>query len=416
MNKNIMTINQINHLIQLEHQRQNEEISLIASENYAPKIILEAQGSILTNKYAEGYPGGRYYSGCSIVNDIEQIAIDSAKSLFQVSYVNVQPHSGSQANQAAFSALMKYGDTFLSLSLSQGGHLTHGHIANFSSKLYQPIHYSLKKCPIYGYDIDYDDMEKLAIQYKPKMILAGYTMFCTTIDWHKIRQIADKVGAYLLADISHISGLVATSLYPSPVNYADLISTTTHKTLRGPRGAILMTNDLKISKKMNTAVFPYLQGGPFMNTIAAKGIAFELAKELNFRQYTEQIIKNSRAMLNNFLLNHIKMVYLKTDNHMLVIDLSDRNISGKELEESLELSGIQTNRNQIPFDPQPPTITSGLRLGTAAITTIGFQEKETIILSDLIIRIINNITNKEIIKDTSNEVKKLRRQFPQFIS
>ncbi len=355
--------------IEQEVQRQEYHVELIASENYASPRVLEAQGSQLTNKYAEGYPGRRYYGGCTFVDIAEQLAIDRAKELFGAAWANVQPHSGSQANAAVYMALLAPGDTILGMSLAHGGHLTHGAKVSFSGKLYRAVHYGVNDA---GW-IDYDEVEKIAVQEKPKMIIAGFSAYSRPLDFARFRAIADKVGAYLFVDMAHVAGLVAAGLYPDPVPYADFVTTTTHKTLRGPRGGLILSKDNgDLQKKVNSSVFPGIQGGPLMHVIAAKAVAFKEAMAPEFKTYQTQVIANAREMARVFMERGYGVVSGGTDNHLFLLSLIGKDITGKEAEELLESANITVNKNAIPHDPLPPSITSGIRIGTAAITTRGF--------------------------------------------
>lgn len=378
-------------LIEKESMRQKNQINLIASENFVSKDILQAQTSILTNKYAEGYPHKRYYSGCKYIDEIENIAITRAKNLFEVKYVNVQPHSGSQANQAVFLALLEPGSTILGMSLHSGGHLTHGAKPNLSGKWFNSISYSVDKKT---HLIDYDAVEKIAIQKKPKLIIAGYSGYTQKINFSKFKKISEKVGAYLLADISHISGIVATKHHESPVNFADVITSTTHKTLRGPRGGLIMTNNSDIYKKINHSIFPGIQGGPLMHIIAAKAVCFYEASQKSFSNYISRVLKNASLMCKIFIKRGFKVVSGKTQNHMMLIDLTDKNINGKKASDTLEEMGIIVNKNSIPFDKTPPAITSGIRIGSAACTTLGMNEEEFTIITNLISDILYDLSLK----------------------
>jgi len=390
-----MQDNIINDLIELEAKRQNEQICLIASENFASKAVRKAQGSILTNKYAEGYPGKRYYGGCEFVDQIEEAAINRAKKLFGAEYVNVQPHSGSQANQAAFLALLKPGDTILSLSLSAGGHLTHGSKVNMSGKWFNIVHYNLDPKT---YLIDYNEIEKCALEYKPQLIIAGFSAYSRSIDFEIFRKIADKVGAYLLADIAHIAGLVAAGFHQNPIDFADIVTSTTHKTLRGPRGGVMMSNNQDITKKLNSAVFPGMQGGPLMHVIAGKAIGFGENLQPEFKDYIAQVIKNSQACAGTLISKGYDVLTEGTDNHMVLIDLRSKGIAGRDAENALEAVGIICNKNMIPFDPAPPAVTSGIRIGTPACTTKGFKEADFVYVADLIAEVLNNLHKFEQIK------------------
>ena len=375
----------IYEIIEREKKRQSTSLELIASENIVSQAVLQAQGSVLTNKYAEGYPGKRYYNGCQYVDVVEEIAIERAKELFNANFVNVQPHSGSQANQAVFLALLKPGDKILSLSLDCGGHLTHGSTVNQSGKWFQAVHYSVSK---ETFLIDYDEVEKLAKEHKPKLIIAGYSAYPRAIDFSKFREIADLVGAYLLVDMAHISGIIAAKLHQSPMDYAHVVTTTTHKTLRGPRGGMILTNHDDIAKLVNSAIFPGLQGGPLMHVIAAKAVAFGEALQEDYKIYMQNVILNAQTLANRLISRGFQVITGGTDNHLLIIDLRSNNITGKDLTTSLEKANITCNKNSIPFDVQKPTITSGARMGSAACTTRGLQAKHFVQIGDWVADII----------------------------
>lgn len=377
--------------IENEKQRQEEHIELIASENYVSPTVLEVQGSVLTNKYAEGYPGKRYYGGCEFVDVAEKLAIERAKKLFGADYANVQPHSGSQANAAAYMAMINPGDTVLGMSLAHGGHLTHGSPVNFSGKLYKFISYGLH--PETG-EIDYDEAERLAIQHNPKLIVTGFSAYSRVVDWQRFRDIADSIDAMMLADIAHVAGLIAVGIYPSPVQIADVTTTTTHKTLRGPRGGmILAKSNPDLEKKLNSAVFPGNQGGPLMHIIAAKAVAFEEALQPEFKTYQQQILNNARTLAKTMMKRGYKIVSGGTDDHLMLIDLIDKKITGKDAEAALGQAFITTNKNAVPNDPQSPFITSGIRIGSPAITTRGFKEKESEQVANWICDILDDINN-----------------------
>lgn len=404
-----MIQDEIFRLIEAETKRQIDHIELIASENYVSKDVLAAQGSILTNKYAEGYPSKRYYGGCENVDAIETIAQDRLKDLFKVKYANVQPHSGSQANMAVFFALLKPGDTILGMSLSEGGHLTHGHKLNFSGKLYSTAFYSVNKDTE---RIDYEQVLEIAKATQPKLIIAGASAYSRQIDFERFRKIADEVGAYLMADIAHIAGLVAAGLHPSPVPHCHVVTSTTHKTLRGPRGGIIMTNDEELYKKINQALFPGVQGGPLMHIIAAKAVAFDEALWPFFKMYQERVIKNT-AMLSKTLSElGLRIVSGGTDNHLLLVDVkSSLGITGLQAEKILEKVNITCNKNTIPFDTEKPAYCSGIRLGTAAITTRGFTEKDVFNLSMLIYRALTAKDNDVELNEIKDEVLKISRKY-----
>lgn len=398
--------------IENEKQRQEDHIELIASENYVSPNVLAVQGSVLTNKYAEGYPGKRYYGGCEFVDVAESLAIERAKQLFGAAYVNVQPHSGSQANAEAYMAMIQPGDTILGMSLAHGGHLTHGSPVNFSGKLYKVYSYGLH--PETG-EIDYDEAERLAKEHKPKLIITGFSAYSRIVDWQRFREIADSVGAYLLADIAHIAGLVAAGLYPSPVNIADVTTTTTHKTLRGPRGGMILAKaNPELEKKLNSAVFPGSQGGPLMHVIAAKAVAFEEALQPEFKVYQQQILNNARAMAKTMLQRGYNIVSGGTDDHLMLIDLIDKNITGKEAEAALGQAYITTNKNAVPNDPQSPFITSGIRIGTPAITTRGFKEKESEQVANWICDILDDVHNAATIAAIKEKALALCAKFPVY--
>src|SRR6188768_4100437 len=395
-----------------ERQRQEDHIELIASENYVSPRVLEAQGSVLTNKYAEGYPGKRYYGGCEYVDIVEQLAIDRVKRLFGADYANVQPHSGSQANAAAYMALINPGDTILGMSLDHGGHLTHGAKVNFSGKLYRPVQYGIR--PEDG-RIDYDQLEKIALAEKPRMIIAGFSAYSRTLDFARFRRIADMVGAYLVVDMAHVAGLVATGLYPNPVPFADVVTSTTHKTLRGPRGGLILAraND-EITKRLNSMVFPGTQGGPLMHVIAAKAVAFQEALQPEFKVYQQQVLANARTMASTFQRRGYKVVSGGTDNHLFLLDLGDRKMTGKDADAALGQAHITVNKNAVPNDPRPPTITSGLRIGSPASTTRGFREAEMTQVAAWISDIVDADGAVDTIAQVRGEVAELCRKFPVY--
>ncbi|KTD48720.1 serine hydroxymethyltransferase [Legionella rubrilucens] len=398
--------------IQAEKQRQEDHIELIASENYASPRVLEAQGSVLTNKYAEGYPGKRYYGGCEWVDVAESLAIARARQLFGADYVNVQPHSGSQANAAVMMALLNPGDVILGMSLPHGGHLTHGSKVNFSGKLYEAIGYGLDANT--GL-IDYDTLEQLALTHKPKMIIAGFSAYSRILDWARFRAIADKVGAYLMADVAHVAGLIAAGLYPSPVPFADVVTTTTHKTLRGPRGGMILARaNEDIEKKLNSSVFPGMQGGPLMHVIAAKAVAFAEALQPEFKAYQEQVLVNARTMAEVLTSRGYPIVSGGTENHLLLVNLIDKGITGKEADAALGHANITVNKNAVPNDPRSPFVTSGLRLGTPAVTTRGFKEREIKVLSEWICDILDDIQNESLISLVKSKVIHLCHEFPVY--
>ena len=395
-----------------EAQRQEDHIELIASENYASKRILEAQGSVLTNKYAEGYPSKRYYGGCENVDIAENLAIERAKKLFKADYANVQPHSGSSANAAAYLALLEPNDTILGMSLDHGGHLTHGSKVNFSGRNYKSVQYGLHP---ETHDIDYDEVRSLAKEHKPKLIIAGFSAFTGIIDWKKFREIADEVGAYFLVDMAHVSGLVAADLYPSPVPYADVVTSTTHKTLRGPRsGIILARSNEEIEKKLNSAVFPGSQGGPLMHVVAAKALCFKEALDPEFKTYTKQVMDNAKIMAETIMSNGVDIVCNGTENHIILVDLRSKGITGKDLERVLGSVNITVNKNSVPNDPASPFVTSGIRIGTPAVTTRGFKKEEIIQVSNWISDIINDFENEKLQKNIKQEVQNLTNNFPVY--
>ena len=395
-----------------EAQGQEDHIELIASENYASKRILEAQGSLLTNKYAEGYPSKRYYGGCEFVDVAENLAIERAKQLFDADYANVQPHSGSSANAAAFLALLEPNDTILGMSLDHGGHLTHGSKVNFSGRNYKSIQYGLHP---ETNDINYDEVLSLAKEHKPKLIIAGFSAFSGIVDWKKFREIADEVGAYFLVDMAHVSGLVAAKLYPSPVPYADVVTSTTHKTLRGPRsGIILAKENEEIEKKLNSAVFPGSQGGPLMHVIAAKALCFKEALEPDFKNYIQDVMDNAKLMATTIMSRDINVVSNGTENHIVLVDLRSKNITGKDLEKVLGSVNITVNKNSVPNDTASPFITSGIRIGTPAITTRGFGKKEVVQVANWIADIIENIDDELVHEKVKNEVNSLTSEYPVY--
>ena len=403
---------EIARAIDAEECRQEEHVELIASENYASPRVLEAQGSVLTNKYAEGYPGKRYYGGCEFVDDVETLAIDRAKQLFGAHYANVQPHSGSQANAAACMALLKPGDTLLGMSLAEGGHLTHGTKVNFSGRLYNAVQYGLVAET--GL-IDYERVESLAREHRPKLVIAGFSAYSRVVDWQRFREIADAVGAHLMVDMAHVAGLVATGHYPNPVGIADVVTTTTHKTLRGPRGGMILArrND-ELTKKFNSLVFPGIQGGPLMHVIAAKAVAFKEALQPEFADYQGRVCANAKVMAAALAERGYPIVSGGTDNHLMLVSLIAKGITGKAADEALGNANITVNKNAVPNDPQSPFVTSGLRLGTPAITTRGFGEKETRLLTGWIADILDDIDSQETIDRVRGQVLALCRRFPVY--
>ena len=392
-----------------EIQRQEDHIELIASENYASPAVMQAQGSVLTNKYAEGYPGKRYYGGCEYVDQVEQLAIDRVRKLFNAEYVNVQPHSGSQANAAVYLSALKPGDTLLGMSLAHGGHLTHGASVNLSGKIFNSIAYGLDS----NEELDYDAVERLAHEHKPKMIVAGASAYALVIDWKRFREIADSVGAYLFVDMAHYAGLVAAGFYPNPVGIADFVTSTTHKTLRGPRGGIIMAKP-EYEKALNSAIFPQTQGGPLMHVIAAKAIAFKEAATKEFKDYQEQVIDNARVMAKVLQRRGLRIVSGRTDCHMFLLDLQAKNITGKQAEESLGLAHITVNKNAIPNDPQKPFVTSGIRIGSPAMTTRGFKEIEAEQLANLIADVLDAPTDSNVLTRVAQEAKMMCEKFPVY--
>ncbi|MQG89550.1 MAG: serine hydroxymethyltransferase [SAR202 cluster bacterium] len=395
-----------------EKQRQEEHIELIASENYTSPRVLEAQGSVLTNKYAEGYPGKRYYGGCEHVDVAEQLAIDRAKELFDADYVNVQPHSGSGANAAVYMALAEPGDTVLGMSLAHGGHLTHGAAVNFSGKLYNAVQYGLNDG---NGEIDYDQVESLAKESKPKLIVAGFSAYSRIVDWVKFREIADAVGAYLFVDMAHVAGLVAVGLYPSPVSIADVTTTTTHKTLRGARGGmILARGNETVEKKLSSLVFPGTQGGPLMHAIAGKAVALKEALEPEFKMYQQQVISNAQAMADSFIQRGYKIVSGGTDNHLFLVDLIDKDITGKEADAALGRAYITVNKNSVPNDPRSPFVTSGFRVGTPASTTRGFGEVEIRQVAEWICDILDQMGDESVVDNVRAQVQDLCLRFPVY--
>lgn len=398
--------------IEAERKRQNEGIELIASENFVSKSVLEAAGSVMTNKYAEGYPDKRYYGGCECVDIVEKLAIERAKEIFNVKYVNVQPHSGSQANMGVYKALLNLGDVILGMRLDHGGHLTHGKNVNFSGKDYTVYSYSVRKEDEY---IDYDEVEKIAMEVKPKLIVAGASAYPRIIDFKKFREIADKAGAYLMVDMAHIAGLVAAGEHPSPIPYAHVVTTTTHKTLRGPRGGVIMTNDEEIAKKIDKAIFPGIQGGPLMHIIAAKAVAFKQALSPEFKEYQHQIVKNAKALAEVLEKGGLRLVSGGTDNHMILVDLkSSKGLTGQAVEKALDKAGITVNKNGIPYDTEKPMVTSGIRIGTPAVTTRGMKEKEMEEIGNFILETIENINDDKKLSEIKERVKKLCLRFPLY--
>lgn len=406
---------EISKAIEQEGRRQEEHIELIASENYTSPLVMAAQGTKLTNKYAEGYPGKRYYGGCEYVDDVEALAIERAKTLFGADYANVQPHSGSQANSAVYQALLNPGDTVLGMSLAHGGHLTHGAKVNFSGKIYNAVQYGLN--PETG-EVDYEEVARLAREHKPKMIVAGFSAYSQVLDWQKFRDVADEVGAYLLVDMAHVAGLVAAGVYPSPVQIADVTTSTTHKTLRGPRGGLILAKaNEEIQKKLNSAVFPGGQGGPLMHVIAGKAICFKEAMSDGYKTYQQQVVKNAQAMAKTFIERGIKIVSGGTENHLMLVDLIGKEYTGKDADEALGRANITVNKNAVPNDPRSPFVTSGLRVGTPAITTRGFGEAECVQLTHWMCDVLDALENgspDQVIEDVKAKVLDICGKFPVY--
>ena len=394
-----------------EERRQEEGIELIASENFVSKAVMEAAGSVFTNKYAEGYPEKRYYGGCANADVVESLAIERLKKIFGAKYANVQPHSGSQANMGVYVALLEAGDKILGMSLSAGGHLTHGYKINFSGKNYIGLEYGLNPETEL---IDYEAVREIALREKPKMIVAGASAYSRTIDFKKFREIADEIGAYLMVDMAHIAGLVAAGLHPNPIEYADVVTSTTHKTLRGPRGGIILTNDEEIAKKIDKTIFPGIQGGPLVHIIAAKAVAFKEALSPEYKKYQEQVAKNAKILSEELVKGGLRIVSGGTDNHLMLVDLRPMGVTGKLAEEKLEEAGITCNKNAIPNDPEKPFVTSGIRLGTPAITARGFKEEETRQVAKFILTVLGNINDSEKIAQVKEQVLKLTEKFPLY--
>ena len=402
---------EIYNAIIAEEKRQEEGIELIASENFVSKAVMEAAGSVFTNKYAEGYPERRYYGGCVNADAVEQLAIERLKKLFGAKYANVQPHSGSQANMGVYVALLEAGDKILGMGLSSGGHLTHGYKINFSGKNYIGIEYGLNSETEL---LDYDEIRKVALEEKPKLIVAGASAYSRTIDFKKFREISDEVGAYLMVDMAHIAGLVAAGVHPNPMEYAHIVTSTTHKTLRGPRGGIILTNCEEIAKKIDRSIFPGIQGGPLIHIIAAKAVAFKEALSEEFKEYQKQVAKNAKAMSETLVGGGLRIVSGGTDNHLMLVDLRAKGVTGKLAEERLEEAGITCNKNSIPNDPEKPFVTSGIRLGTPAITARGMKEKEAVQIAYMILKVLENVNNEEKISEVKEEVLKLTEKFPLY--
>jgi len=400
---------EIYRLIKEEGKRQTEGLEMIASENYVSRAVLEATGSILTNKYAEGYPGHKYYGGCEVIDQIENLAIERLKKLFKCKFANVQPHSGSQANMGAYFACAKVGDVIMGQSLDAGGHLTHGSKVSFSGMLYEAYGYGLSAKT--G-RLDYDEIQKLAKKVKPKVIMCGYSAYPRAIDFKKFRKIADSVGAYLIADIAHIAGLVATGYHPSPIGVADIVTSTTHKTLRGPRSGIIMTNNEELAKKINKSIFPALQGGPLEHVIAAKAVAFKEASKPEFKIYIKNVLENMKALSDTLLAFDFDLVTGGTDNHLILVDLRNKNLTGKDFESALCAAGITVNKNAVPADPNPPQVTSGIRVGTAALTTRGMGKTEMKRIGELMNLVCENINDGKVLEKVKKEVKAMTKKFP----
>ncbi len=399
---------EIYQAIRGEKKREQDQIILIASENYASRAVLEAQGSVLTNKYAEGLPGKRYYGGCEFVDVAESLAIARAKELFGVDHANVQPHSGTQANMAVYLSVLKPGDVILSMSLAHGGHLSHGHPLNFSGSIYRPVFYGVRRDT--G-RIDYDEVARLAEEHRPRLIVAGASAYPRVFDFKRLREIADGCGALLMADIAHIAGLVAAGVHPSPVPYADFVTTTTQKTLRGPRGGMVMCK-AQYAKAIDKAVFPGIQGGPLMHVIAAKAVAFKEALTPKFKTYQRQIVANAQALAEELVQRGFRLVSGGTDNHLMLVDLSNRNVTGKDAEAALDQAGITVNKNAIPFDEKPPAVASGIRLGTPAVTTRGMKEREMKVIAEAIHHVTSHPGDEAVLRETRKKMKQLCRRFP----
>lgn len=394
-----------------EKERQENGIELIASENFVSKAVMEVAGSVLTNKYAEGYSGKRYYGGCINVDIVENLAVDRLKKLYGAKYANVQPHSGSQANMGVYVALLEAGDKILGMSLNAGGHLTHGYKINFSGKNYIGLEYGLNP---ETEKLDYEEIRKIALEERPKIIVAGASAYSRTIDFKKFREIADEIGAYFMVDMAHIAGLVAAGEHPNPMQYADVVTSTTHKTLRGPRGGVILTNNEEIAKKIDKTIFPGIQGGPLMHIIAAKAVAFKEALTSEFKEYQKQVIKNAKAMADELVAGGLRIVSGGTDNHLMLVDLRAKGVTGKQAEEILEKAGITCNKNAIPNDPEKPFVTSGIRLGSPAMTTRGIKEKEARQIARMIIKVLDNIDDEVKIAEVKVEVLELTKKFPLY--
>ena len=409
---NLKTVDpEIQKAIDQELSRQRDKLEMIASENIVSKAVMQAQGSVLTNKYAEGYPGKRYYGGCEYVDIVEQLAIDRAKKLFGAEYANVQPHSGAQANTAVYFALLQPGDTILGMNLTDGGHLTHGSPVNISGKYFKIIPYGVDK---ETERIDYDELERLAKEHQPKLIVGGASAYSRIIDFERMAQIAKSVGAYLMIDMAHIAGLVAAGLHPSPVPYADVVTTTTHKTLRGPRGGLILCRDAEFGKQFNKAIFPGIQGGPLMHVIAAKAVAFKEALSDEFKVYQQQVLDNAKALADELVKKGFRIVSGGTDNHLMLVDLRSKNITGKEAQFLLDEIGITANRNTIPFEPLSPFVTSGIRLGTPALTTRGLKEEDIREVADIIADVIENREDSAVIEAAKAKIQAICKKFPLY--
>ena len=402
---------EIQEAINKELSRQRDKLEMIASENIVSKAVMQAQGSVLTNKYAEGYPGKRYYGGCEYVDVVEQLAIDRAKKLFGAEYANVQPHSGAQANTAVYFALLQPGDTILGMNLTDGGHLTHGSPVNISGKYFKIIPYGVDK---ETERIDYDELERLAKEHQPKLIVGGASAYSRVIDFERMAQIAKSVGAYFMVDMAHIAGLVAAGLHPSPVPYADVVTTTTHKTLRGPRGGLILCRDAEFGKQFNKAIFPGIQGGPLMHVVAAKAVAFKEALSDEFKVYQQQVLDNAKALADELVKKGFRIVSGGTDNHLMLVDLRSKNITGKEAQFLLDEIGITANRNTIPFEPLSPFVTSGIRLGTPALTTRGLKEEDIRKVADIIADVIENREDSAVIEAAKAKVQAICKKFPLY--
>ncbi len=401
---------EVYNAIKGEEDRELSKIVLIASENYVSNAVLEAQGSVLTNKYAEGYPQKRYYGGCEFADQVESLAIERAKKLFGAEHVNVQPHSGSQANMAVYFSVLQPGDIILGMGLPHGGHLTHGASVSFSGTLYKAFAYGVDKNTEL---LDYDEVERLAVEHKPKMIVAGYSAYSRILDFPRFRKIADMVGAYLMADVAHVAGLIAAGEHPSPIPYADFVTTTTHKTLRGPRGGMIMCRE-KFAKAVDKVIFPGIQGGPLMHVIAGKAVAFKEALQPEFREYQRQVVKNAKALAQRLTEDRLRIVSGGTDNHLMLVDLTPKNITGNEAEDALDAAGITVNKNSIPYDQKPPRVTSGIRLGTPIVTTRGMREQEMKIIGDLICEALANVQSPEKLAAIKERTRAFCSKFPLF--